>query len=198
MTPAQFKIVLGSDALGERDAAALVGFGVERWFKAGAAIGEGNRFDLGGLLLLGGETKLLLDVGDMSLPIGTLAVGDWYGIENLTEHNPPPASLRALTDVKGLLFPREAYLDLYKRPGPALAALLGSMLASQWRQAAAFAPLFAKWQSTMAAKRTPTRKDLTDLGMAKLIAPTNAPQNGRQVELIAHEGAPVAAAFQRR
>jgi len=196
---AQLQAVPGWTALPNRDAVALTAIGVDRWFKAGVALGPTQNADSGPMLLVSGEAKVLIEVGDLSLVVATLGPGDWWNADASTDGAHSPLSLRTLTDVKAFLVPREQWGELPGRSATAGAHLLTSVLASQLRMAHALSPLVARWQAAAAARRRPTRKDLVDLGMVKLVAPTARPDGAGagQVEVIGHQGTAVAAMFRQ-
>ena len=199
MNAAQLQAVPGLTALSDRDAVALAAMGVDRWFRAGANVGDADHPDTGALLVVVGEAKLVLEVADLGLPFATLSPGDWWNCDAIYEHAVSPFSLRALTDVKAFLVPREQLAELGARPATMGQLLLRAMLLAQLRIAQALAPHAVRWQETAAAKRKPNRKDILELGMAKLVAPVarGEAQANNQVEVIGHQGAAVAASFRQ-
>ncbi|MSQ82813.1 MAG: Crp/Fnr family transcriptional regulator [Myxococcales bacterium] len=199
MNAAQLQTVPGLVGLSDRDAVALAGMGVDRWFRAGSTVGEADHPDTGALLVVAGEAKLLLEVADLSLPFATLSPGDWWNCDAIYEHATSPFSLRALTDVKAFVVLREQLAELGARPAAMGQQLLRAMLLAQLRIAQALAPHAVRWQQTAAAKRKPNRKDILDLGMAKLVAAVarGEVQPHNQVEVIGHQGAAVAASFRQ-
>ncbi|MBM4345537.1 MAG: hypothetical protein FJ100_19370 [Deltaproteobacteria bacterium] len=187
----------GWSGLSDREAIALAGLGVDRYFRAGSVVGVPHQADSAPLLVVAGEAKLLLEVGELSLPVATLGPGDWWNVDAAFELVGCALSLRALTDVKGFLLPREIWAGLGNRQAGLGLHLLRQVLSSQLRITADLAPHAARWQHAAAAKRKPTRKDILELGMVKLIAPTaRADARGqREVELVGHQGPAIAAAF---
>lgn len=199
MNAGQLQAVAGWAALSDRDATALAAMGVDRWFRPGAVVSEAHNADGAPLLIVAGEAKLLLEVGELSLPIATLGPGDWCNVDAASERVAAPFSVRALTDLKALLVPREQFAELHSRPSSMGRQLLASLLAAQLRIGEQLAPHAARWQQAAAAKRKPTRKDILELGMVKLIAPTQSgdARSQNQVELIGHQGTAVSAAFRQ-
>ncbi len=197
MNAAQLQSLPRWAALPDREALALVSMGIERHFRAGAAVGAPNLGDSAPLLIVAGECKLLLDIGDLSLPVASLTAGDWWNADSAFDNAGCPLSLRALTDTRAFLIPKEAWASLATRQAALSLHLLRQALAAQLRIATALAPHAARWQHTAAAKRKPTTKDLLELGMNKLIAPTTGrdAQVQRDVELVGHQGPAIAAAF---
>ncbi len=200
MNAAQLQGLPGWSEVGDREAIVVASMGVDRYFRAGTVVGAALQSDSAPLLVVTGEAKLLLEVGDLSLPVATLGPGDWWNADAAFEQVGCAFSLRALTDVKTFLLPREAWTDLGSRQAAVGLHLLRQLLAAQLRIGAALAPHTSRWQHAAAVRRKPTRKDILELGMVKLVAPAGRgdPRGEREVEVVGHQGPAIAAAFKVR
>lgn len=202
MTPAQLRALPGWTETPEGEATALCRMGAERWARPGGSLLEVGKSCLGPMLIVSGQVQLLFEVADFGMPLAVLGPGDWLSVDSAHHTHMSSLSARALTEAKAFQVPREQIEQVRQRPSPTGLRLLRAMLAAQVKLDANLAPHVAAWMRQLAAKRKLTKQDLLDLGMSKLVASTTvtaeqAVKDGRAVEVVTHEGAPIAASFRQ-
>ncbi len=201
MNVQQLRALPGWQRVTDAEGTGLVQAGGDRWIRAGQAVVEAGKPCVGPQLIASGEVQVLFEVADMGLAVVVLGPGDWIAPESAFDNTPPILGARALSDTRTLALPREQVERLRTMPQGVAVRLTRTLLQSQSKIAAALGEHAAPWLQRAHDKRQLSRADLTDLGMQRLVQPTQAvPMAGgqpasKQVEIIGHEGPAIAANF---
>jgi len=199
MTPTQVRALPGwSDAV-DGEISSLIQMCAERWHRVGAVVIDGSKAAPGAMMVVSGELQATIEVGDMALPVHTLGPGAWIGTLSALDEGVEMLSLRATSEARVLLVGREGMERLRTHPSPLSLRIHRGMVKTMQALQGKVSPLVAQVQRLAAERRKHTRADLLAIGFARLTqsaqqASRDGPA-GRTVEVVQHEGVPVAANF---
>lgn len=204
MTPNQVRAVPGWEDANDGEIQMLINACAERWHRGGAVLIDGNKPAIGAMLVVSGELQSSVECGDMAMPIEVLGPGTWIGTVSALEEGIEGLTIRAVSEVRVLVMSREGLERFRAQPSPMSLRVYRMMVRSMYTAIGKLTVAVAQVQRAQTEKRKLTRSDMTNIGFSRLsqsaqqAAGREAVSPGRSVEIVQHDGVPIAANFRMR
>lgn len=198
MKSAQMRLLPHWHDATEAEIASFLALTTERWHTAGTVLVAPGMPAGAAQLIVDGEVQLTLEYSDMAFPLQVLGAGDWLGVASLADGAAELFCARAIAGVRLLHISSQGLAQLWSAPSALAMRVQRSHIESTLDTATRLAPLVRAVQRLAQLNRNPGPADLAALGFARLAAAVqrpSRPDSAHDIEVVKHEGAPIAANF---
>lgn len=200
MTNNQVRAIAGWEDAADGEIQLLLNACAERWHRAGSVLIDGSKPAIGAMLVVSGELQSAVETGDMAMPIDHVGPGAWLGVVSALEDAPEGLTVRAVTEVRVLVMSREHVERFRTQPSPLSMRIYRAMARTLYSANSKLIGAVAQVQRLQSERRKLTKHDMMAIGFSKLSqsaqqAAGRDPTKERAVEIVQHDGVPIAANF---
>ena len=201
MTPNQIRTVPGWEDANDGEIQMLLNACAERWHRGGTVLIDGAKPAIGAMLIVSGDLQSSVEVGDMAMPVEVLGPGHWIGTVSALDEGVEGLTIRAVSEARVLVMSREGLERFRSQPSPMALRAYRMMVRSMYTSMGKLTASVAQVQRAQAEKKKMTRSEMTNIGFSRLsqlaqqAAGREAVPAQRSVEIVQHEGVPIAANF---